>query len=80
MGQHPSPTVSRYFSVSAIGNQARCLYRELRNTGISEELVEVGHLDALTARYLAEATRRAIASPGTVTLPGNLRSPDPRDA
>lgn len=32
------------------------------------------------AGYLAEATRRAIATPGTVTLPRDLRRPDPRDA
>ena len=32
------------------------------------------------ASYLAEATRRAIARPGTVTLPRDLRSRDPRDA
>ena len=32
------------------------------------------------ASYLAEATRRAIAHPGTVTLPRDLRSRDPRDA
>lgn len=32
------------------------------------------------AGYLAEATRRAIATPGTVTLPRDLRLRDPRDA
>jgi transposase len=64
----------------ALGRKNHYGSRSLRGTeaaALFYSLIESAKLVALEpAAYLTEATRRAIANPGTVTLPGDLLTPN----